>query len=162
MPFDTAKVRQPEITVLPPTIIGRGSNLGPIPPERGGGPQRLHIEIEIIDRRQQSPGRGYRFGTFTLVLLVLLLLAVLAHADQGGIHYDHWQDTNGWHGQTRTQGSTTPTDPTASRSTAIGISSATRPTRRAIDGCQVERGLRCPRPFPRRRSVWVSVTAGAI
>jgi hypothetical protein len=112
MPFDNTKVRQPKITVLPPTIAGRGSNLDPIPPERGGGgPQRLRIEIEIVDRRAPLLSSGYRFGTFALVLFILLLLAALAHADQGGIRYEHWQDIgNGWHGQTRTEGTTTTWD----------------------------------------------------
>jgi hypothetical protein len=97
MPFDTTKLRQPTVTVLPPT-----------PPERGDGPRRIRIEIEIVDRRQQSPQRGYRFGTFTLWLIVLLLLAALAHGQQ---RYEHWQDiTSGWHGQTRTEGSTTDWD----------------------------------------------------
>jgi hypothetical protein len=45
-----------------------------------------------------------------VVWLVMLLLATVGHADTGGIHYDHWQDTNGWHGQTRSQGSTTDWD----------------------------------------------------
>jgi hypothetical protein len=51
----------------------------------------------------------------TLVLLALAVLMALAgcgtaHADNGGIHYDHWQDTNGWHGETRRQGRTTDWD----------------------------------------------------
>jgi hypothetical protein len=40
--------------------------------------------------------------------LALLLLATPAHAqaqDQS-IHYDHWSDTNGWHGETFRQGTT--------------------------------------------------------
>jgi hypothetical protein len=37
----------------------------------------------------------------------LLLIALAAHADNNGFRYDHWQDTNGWHGQTRTQSTTT-------------------------------------------------------
>src|SRR5215469_13765077 len=95
MPFDPTNWRQPTVTVLPPT-----------PPKRGGGPQRIHIEIEIVDRRAASPRRGYRPGRFTFWLIVLLLLAAMAHADNG-IRYDHWQDTtSGWHGQTRTQGTT--------------------------------------------------------
>jgi hypothetical protein len=66
----------------------------------------VHVVIEIVDRRKPVSPR-HRFGTFTLWLLALLLIAALAHADQGGIRYDHWQDTNGWHGETRTQGTTT-------------------------------------------------------
>jgi hypothetical protein len=104
MPFDNPKLR-----VLPPTITGKGCNLAPLQPERGGGgPQRIHIEIEIIDRRGANlrPTTS-RFGTFALVLLVLLLLAALAHGQQ---RYEHWQSTDGWHGQTRTEGSTTDWD----------------------------------------------------
>jgi hypothetical protein len=66
MPFDATGLRRPAVTVLPPT-----------PPERGGGPQRIHIEIEIVDRRQQSPRRGYRFGTMTLWLLLLAVALAL-------------------------------------------------------------------------------------
>jgi hypothetical protein len=48
---------------------------------------------------------GYRersscLGRFIFRLFVLLVIAALAHADSGGTHYDHWQDTNGWHGWT--------------------------------------------------------------
>jgi hypothetical protein len=32
------------------------------------------VRIEIVDRRQQSPRRGYRFGSATLLLLVALLV----------------------------------------------------------------------------------------
>ena len=93
MPFDATK--QHTVTVLPST-----------PPEGGGGPRRIRIEIEIVDRRK-SVRRPHGFGAVVAWLLVLLLLVLAAHADQGGIHYEHWQDTNGWHGETRTQGSTT-------------------------------------------------------
>jgi hypothetical protein len=92
MPFDTTKLRHPTVTILPPT-----------PPERGEGPRRVHLVVEIIDRRQQSPRRGYRFGTLAFWLLVLAL-AALAHVDGQGIRYEHWQDTNGWHGETGTPG----------------------------------------------------------
>jgi hypothetical protein len=34
--------------------------------------------------------------------LILALLASPAHAQ--GIQYEHWSDTNGWHGETVTQG----------------------------------------------------------
>jgi hypothetical protein len=100
MPFDTTKVRLPDNVV----------HLPPVTPERGGGgPQRIHIQIEIVDRRGTPPGtgKGHRFGTVVLVLFWLLLLAALAHAEEGGIRYEHWTDTNGWHGETRTQGRTT-------------------------------------------------------
>jgi hypothetical protein len=48
-------------------------------------------------------------GTLTLALFVLLALAGLAHgqSQDGGIHYDHWESTDGRHGETRTQGRTT-------------------------------------------------------
>jgi hypothetical protein len=97
MPFDNLRLK-PRITVLPTTT----------PPERGGGgPQRVHIEIEIVDRRQPPP-RRYRFGTFTLWLIVLLVIAALAHGQPApGQRYEHWQDTNDWHGQIRTEGRTT-------------------------------------------------------
>lgn len=59
MPFDP--LRDSRITtILPPT-------------EHGGGPQRIRIEIEIVDRRAITQARGYRFGTLTLWLLVALL-----------------------------------------------------------------------------------------
>jgi hypothetical protein len=109
MPFDNPKVRQPKVTVLPPSITDNVVHVPPTPPERGGGPRPIHLQIEIIDRRAPSR-RDYRFGSFTFWLLVLLVLAALAHADQGGIHYDHWQSTDGWHGETRTQGTTTDWD----------------------------------------------------
>jgi hypothetical protein len=48
-------------------------------------------------------------GTGSLLgwLIVLLLITLAAHADNGGFRYEHWTDTNGSHGQTRRQGSTT-------------------------------------------------------
>ena len=45
MPFDPIGFKLPHVTVLPPTP----------PPERGGRPQRVHIEIEFVDRRNQKP-----------------------------------------------------------------------------------------------------------
>jgi hypothetical protein len=78
------------------------------PPERGGGPQQIRIEIEIVDRRAQ-PRRRSSIG-LGFWLLLFLQLALAAHADDQGIHYDHWQDTYGRHGETRTQGSTTDWD----------------------------------------------------
>jgi hypothetical protein len=65
MPFDSTTFRQPTITVLPPT-----------PPERDGGPIRIHLQIEIVDHRQ-AQARRYRFGMLTLWLLVLGLVLVL-------------------------------------------------------------------------------------
>jgi hypothetical protein len=90
MPFDTTKLRQPTITVLPQT-------------ERDGGPRRIRVEIEIVDRR--TPPR--RRPSVLWWLLAFLLLALAAHAQP---HYDHWQSTDGWHGQTRTEGTTTDFD----------------------------------------------------
>ena len=85
MPFDS--FRQPRVTVLPPQ-----------PPERGGGPRRIHVQIEFVDRRSQTPHRrGYRFGTFTLALLIIVMLATLAgctaaHAQSG---LSSWQSYRG-------------------------------------------------------------------
>ena len=63
MPFDSTTFRQPAVTILPPQS-----------PERGGGPRRIHIEIQIIDRRAQTPQRrGYRIGSLTLLALCLAL-----------------------------------------------------------------------------------------
>jgi hypothetical protein len=95
MPFDSAKLKQPVVTVLPPT-----------PPERGGGP-RVHVVIEIVDRRAVKKHPPHKWSLFTFWLIVLLLIAIAAHAQQ---RYEHWQDTNGWHGQTRTEGRTTDWD----------------------------------------------------
>jgi hypothetical protein len=101
MPFDTGqlrrpKLRQPTVTILPPT-----------PPERGG-PRRITINIEIGRFTNVSkPAPGHRLGAFICWLILLLLFASLAHAQQ---HYEHWSDTNGWHGQTRSEGRTTDWD----------------------------------------------------
>jgi hypothetical protein len=71
----------------------------------------VHIDIEIVDRRS-PPSKRSTFWFWLIVIMLLLAMAAHAHADNnnGGIHYDHWQDTNGWHGQTRTQGTTTDWD----------------------------------------------------
>jgi hypothetical protein len=107
MPFDNP--RQPKVTVLPPTITDNGIRLPPVTPEcGGGGPQRIHIDITITDRRAPLPKR--RTGSLLGWLILLLLIAALAHADNSGSHYEHWNDTNGWHGETRQQGSTTDWD----------------------------------------------------
>jgi hypothetical protein len=102
--------RQPKVTVLPPTITDSGIRLPPISPERGGGggPQRIRVEIEIIDRRAPAPKR--RTGSLLGWLILLLLIALAAHADNTGFRYEHWTDTNGWHGETRTEGRTTDWD----------------------------------------------------
>jgi hypothetical protein len=98
MPFDATKLRDPRIAVLPPTEPPTG------PPE-GGGPRRVVINIEIV---QRPPAPSQRRGRDVLaVILWLLALIVLAHADDGGMRYEHWQDTNGWHDETRTEGRTT-------------------------------------------------------
>jgi hypothetical protein len=111
VPFDNLRLKQPSVTVLPPTITDNGIRLPPVTPERGGGgPQRIHIDITITDRRAPAPRR--RTGSLLGWIIVLLLIAALAHA-QGdvGPRYDHWQDTTtGWHGETRTDGRTTDRD----------------------------------------------------
>jgi hypothetical protein len=51
-------------------------DLPPRPPERGGGgPQRIRIEIEIVDRRAQ-PARRSRGGVLQF-LVALILLSLL-------------------------------------------------------------------------------------
>jgi hypothetical protein len=59
MPFDSTTFRQPHVTVLPPQPHE--------PLERGGRPQRIVINIEIVQRQAPQPAtrRGYRFGTLT-------------------------------------------------------------------------------------------------
>jgi hypothetical protein len=69
MPFDNTTLRQPTVTVLPPT-----------PPVRGGGPICIHVQIEIVDRRQ-AQSRRFRFGMLTVWLLVLGL--ALARSAEG-------------------------------------------------------------------------------
>ena len=103
MPFDSTKLRQrqPSVTVLPPTTQ---------PPERGGGPQRVHVTIEINDKRAIARAQRQRSRWVMAVLIwaiVIGILATLARADNGGPRYDHWQDTNGSHGEVRRQGTTT-------------------------------------------------------
>jgi hypothetical protein len=143
MPFDPTNWRQPKVTVLPPTIIdtGKGSSIGPIAPERGGGgPQRIRVKIEIVDRRAPAPKR--RTGSLLGWLIVLLLVALAAHADNCGFRYEHWTNTNGWHGQTRQQGSTTtgrPMGRAVSRSIAIATMSAISPTRTVTDHLSIVR-----------------------
>jgi hypothetical protein len=95
MPFDTTKLRQPTVTVLPPT-----------PPERGEGPRRIVVNIEIVERRAPPQRRSSMLWWW---LLLFLAIALAAHAE--GQRYEHWQDTTtGWHGQTRTEGRTTDWD----------------------------------------------------
>jgi hypothetical protein len=57
---------------LPPVVI---------PPERsgGGGPQRIHIVIDVHVRAPAPPRRGF-WAALTWTLLALLLLAAAAHA----------------------------------------------------------------------------------
>jgi len=84
MPFDSTGFQRPTVTVLPPQ--------GPSePPERGGRPQRIHIEIEIVDRRAQQRPRGNRFGTPTLALLVIVLIAALAGCSGAHAQPSSWQ-----------------------------------------------------------------------
>lgn len=75
MPFDPAGFHnKPNVTILPPT-----------PPEPGGGGRRVHIEIEIVDRRQEirrrpaEPGRRLR-SAFWFWFVVLMLIALSAHS----------------------------------------------------------------------------------
>jgi hypothetical protein len=74
MPFDPANVR-----ILPPSLreASHTVHLPPVPPERdgGGGPRRVRIKIEIIDRRA-PPQRRSGIGT----LLLWLMLDSLVHA----------------------------------------------------------------------------------
>ena len=110
MPFDTTTIRRPTVTVLPPS-----------PPERGDGPRRIVINIEIVDGRKTVSQR-YRFGAFTLWLLALLLLAALAHAQpttwqsyqQGFMTRYQGTDAQGgqWTGSSYKQGFTTYFDAT--------------------------------------------------
>jgi hypothetical protein len=98
MPFDATTFRQPTVRILPPQ-----------PPERGRGPQRIHIEIEIIDRRAQ-PVQRPRIGGLQLVLLLILLAMLFGrgHAQPtnwqshqlGSTHYYEGSDQNGgqWNG----------------------------------------------------------------
>lgn len=86
----------------------------PPPPEPGGGP-RVRIEIEIVQRTPPAKPRGYRIGTITLGLIVILLWASLAHAQTwsqyrlGGTTYMQGTDQNGgsWTGQQYRLGGTT-------------------------------------------------------
>jgi hypothetical protein len=82
MPFDNTTFK-PRVTVLPPTP--------PQPPERGGRPQRIRIEIEIVQR--QAPQRatgGYRFSTLALWLIAIGVLVALL----GGCTAAHAQPTS--------------------------------------------------------------------
>jgi hypothetical protein len=82
MPFDPTGLRRSTVTVLPPT-----------PPERSdrGGPHRVHVVIEIIDQRPRQQPRGYRFGTLTLWVLVIALLAALAGCTAAQAQPTSWQ-----------------------------------------------------------------------
>jgi hypothetical protein len=84
-------------------------DLPPRPPERGGGgPQRIRIEIEIIDRRARPAPRGGGVLTFLLALLLLGLLFGRGHAQPanweshqlGSTHYYQGTDAEGgnWNG----------------------------------------------------------------
>ena len=60
MPFDSTTFRQPTVTVLPPQ-----------PPERGGGPRRIHVRSRSSNGGPTPQRRGYRFGTVTMTLLII-------------------------------------------------------------------------------------------
>jgi hypothetical protein len=110
VPFDPTNWRQPKVTVLPPTITGRGGKITPPSPERGGGgPQRIHVQIEIVDRR--GPPARHGFPVIRL-LLILFLLAMMfgceAKAQPGQWPpdhptYEHLQGRN-WRGEIFRQG----------------------------------------------------------
>jgi hypothetical protein len=89
MPFDP-NGWQPNVTVLPPTPPERGPIFTHVGKDGGGrGPQRVHIEITITDRRTVSrPPHKRSLSTFWLI--VLLLIALAAHAQP--ITYVHWQE----------------------------------------------------------------------
>ena len=81
MPFDSTKLRQPTITVL-------RQHRPNVATAHGISALRLRLSTGGTMRRGVASASGHG-----LLLFVLLVLA--AHADQGGIHYDHWQDTDG-------------------------------------------------------------------
>jgi hypothetical protein len=95
MPFDNTTLRQPRVTVLPPTRADNfiGTLPPPTPRERGGGPQRIVINIEIVQRHppQRATG-GYRFGTLTMTLLIIgLLVALLGGCTPAMAQPSSWQ-----------------------------------------------------------------------
>jgi hypothetical protein len=91
MPFDPAGFRPPNVTVLPPVLreLGHDVRLPPVVPERRGGepPRRVHIVIEIVDRRQPQR-RPSPIGTVLLWLFVLSAALALF-----GCTTAHAQDT---------------------------------------------------------------------
>jgi hypothetical protein len=118
MPFDPANVR-----VLPPSLRepSHTVDLPPVPPERGGGgPRRVHIVIEIVDRRQPQRRRS-SIGTFAVMLFALIVALALfgcaAHAQpsqwesyrQGSTTYYSGTDAKGgqWSGRSYDLGDTT-------------------------------------------------------
>jgi hypothetical protein len=114
MPFDTTKLRQPTVTVP-----GRVTVLPPTPPERSDGPRRVHIQIEIVDRRTPPRRRRSSIGVWWWLLL-FLLLALAAHAQptqwqsyrEGFVTRYQGTDAQGgtWTGQSYKQGFTTYSD----------------------------------------------------
>ena len=63
----------------------------PLPPEHGGRhPQRIRIEIEITDRRLPPRPQG-RFGTITLILLLIAVLMALAGCTSTRAQPSSWQ-----------------------------------------------------------------------
>ena len=75
----------------------------------------MHVQVELVQRKPPRPSRSGLWGAAIMVWLVVIVIVVMlllsgctaAHADDSAFHYGHWSDTNGWHGETRRQGSTT-------------------------------------------------------
>ena len=83
MPFDPTPLHRlgDRVTVLPPTL-----------PEHGGEPpRRVHVVIEIEDRRPRArQPNGYRFGTVTL-LMVLAMIALALFGCTAHAQPTQWQ-----------------------------------------------------------------------
>jgi hypothetical protein len=94
MPFDPSNFKLPANVVhVPPVTLEHG----------GRGPQRITINIEVVDRRTaENIFSGHRLGRCVLWLLGLLLLAAIAHAQP--ITYQHQQGPHGWRSETFRQG----------------------------------------------------------
>ena len=78
MPFDRTTCHQP-------------APQPPQPPERSGGPRRIRIEIETVQRPQLAQRHFCWFGTLTLTLLAIALLAALAGCAAAPAQPSSWQ-----------------------------------------------------------------------